>query len=120
MVVIERLPVVSIESRCGVPDEHRSRDQLLQLGGLLQYVFQRRLHEATLSDQITKQLRNVLLGSSTISPLSAHLLDAATGESGPGPGTPRQGQHQGQRVEVGEAFAGEPILVEDEAIDRLP
>ena len=44
MVVIERLPMVGVERRRGSPDQHGAGDQFLQLYGLLQDVFQRRLH----------------------------------------------------------------------------
>jgi hypothetical protein len=59
MVVIERLPMMGVKRRRGSPDQHCARDRFLQLYGLLEDVFQRRLHAMMLSDP-----RTTLKGSS--------------------------------------------------------
>ncbi len=55
-----------------------------------------------------------------MSDLALHLLDATAREPSPCFGAPRQGQHQWQRVKVGEPLSGKSALVKNEAVDRLP
>src|ERR1700674_4576712 len=49
-----------------------------------------------------------------------HLPDATADEPGPDARTPREREDERQRIEIGEPLGGEPVAVEDEAIDGLP